>query len=375
MLDDPSPFVRESAVRIAGYFGYTECRDAVFARVEDSDEAVAAAALEHLPYFDDEGALEVLGAALASGTARTRSAAAHALGAIPGQASQKLLQLAVADAEPWVRYFAAISLGRLGDPRALTTLERLVQSDPAPQVGVAAIEAVGAIGGESAVQILGPLAADPTDRGHTAVRVLGQVSAPGALEALQAALRSPDSLRRQIAVEALASFRTLSAVETLRWTASGDADPVVARESLAGLAAISTQSAPVGRAAVQAIVACLNEPARRADALTTLSRLQPAAIPWLAEALEADDPATRRGVVEALGRISHPAASASLRMALSDGDAVVRRHAVAALSRIGTRGLAKVLSKLAQHDPAPPVRQAAAVALHRQTDQGYAGDA
>ena len=113
-------------------------------------------------------------------------------------------------------------------------------------------------------------------------------------------------------------------------------------------------------------MACLSEPDRRAETLATLGRLAPPAIPWLAEALGADDPQIRRGVVEALGRLSHPAASAYLERAMSDGDAVVRRQAVAALSRIGTLGLTRRLSVLAQTDPAPIVRQAAAAALNRQ---------
>jgi hypothetical protein len=47
--------------------------------------------------------------------------------------------------------------------------------------------------------------------------------------------------------------------------------------------------------------------------------IAPAAIPWLAQTLEADNPDVRRGVVEALGRMSHPTASAFLQRALEDG--------------------------------------------------------
>ena len=52
---------------------------------------------------------------------------------------------------------------------------------------------------------------------------------------------------------------------------------------------------------------------------------------------------------------------------MTDGDAVVRRQAILALARIGTIGLTRRLSALAQTDPAPEVRQAAAAALSRQT--------
>jgi HEAT repeat protein len=52
---------------------------------------------------------------------------------------------------------------------------------------------------------------------------------------------------------------------------------------------------------------------------------------------------------------------------MGDTDAVVRRQAVAALSRIGTFGVARQLSILADSDPSPIVRQAAAAALQRRT--------
>jgi HEAT repeat protein len=367
MLDDTNPRVRESAVKIAGYFGYADCTDAVLERCGDADESVRSAALEHLPYFDDPRAIDALAAALASGTPRARAAAALGLGALPGANTPAILQRAVDDPDSWVRYFAVISLGRLGDPATLGTLGRVAGTDPAHQVSVAAVEAIGAIGGDEAVQILEPLiAADPGDRGHAAVRVLGRVRSSGSLKILKAALRSADPRRRTAAVEALAACDAEGAVEALQWTAAGDGDAAVARAALDGLGVKSAGPAPTGRQAVQAIVACLSEPGRRTETLTTLARLPPAAIPWLAEALAADDPQIRRGVVEALGRLSHPAASAYLQRALADGDAIVRRQAIAALSRIGTLGLTRQLSALANTDPAPAVRQAAAAALNRQ---------
>ena len=115
-----------------------------------------AAALEHLPYFDDPRAFDALAHALEAGRPRARAAAAQALGVIPGAAAQDLLRRAIGDEEPWVRYFAAMSIGRLGDASTLDVLEEAARSDPAPQVAVAAVEAVGAIGGDDAVRILSP---------------------------------------------------------------------------------------------------------------------------------------------------------------------------------------------------------------------------
>jgi HEAT repeat protein len=366
MLKDESALVRESAVKIAGYFGYPECVDDVFALCSDPDESVRAAALEHLPYFDDPRAFDALARALEGGPPRARAAAAQALGVLPGAAAQELLRRAIADKEPWVRYFAATSMGRLGDASTLEVLGEAARSDPAPQVAVAAVEAVGAIGGDNAVRILAPLSADAGELGHAAVRVLGRVSTEDALDVLRKALRSDDAQRRRVAVEALTTSEKGEAVELLQWTAAADPDGEVVRAALDGLGAKANHDGVNGRLAVQALLGCVSEPERRSAALGTLARLTPAAIPWLAEALTADDPQIRRGVVEALGRLSHPAASAYLQRAMSDADAIVRRQAVGALSRIGTLGLARRLSTLAQSDPSPAVRQAAAAALHRR---------
>ena len=233
-------------------------------------------------------------------------------------------------------------------------------------MAVAAVEAVGAIGGDDAVRILEPLTVDPGELGHAAVRVLGRVRTADALDVLRKALRSDDAQRRRVAVEALTTSEHGETVELLQWTAAADPDGEVARAALDGLGAKANHDRVNGRLAVQALVGCVSERERRSAALGTLARLTPPAIPWLAEALTADDPQIRRGVVEALGRLSHPAASAYLQRAMSDGDAIVRRQAVGALSRIGTLGLARRLSTLAQSDPSPAVRQAAAAALHRR---------
>jgi HEAT repeat protein len=118
---------------------------------------------------------------------------------------------------------------------------------------------------------------------------------------------------------------------------------------------------------VRTLIGLLRESTCRASALDALARLAPAAMTELTAALDADDPIVRRGVVEALSRLSHEVASACLRRALADGDAVVRRTAVVALSRVGSRGVGRQFAVLAQSDPSPAVRHAAASALHRGT--------
>ena len=107
-----------------------------------------------------------------------------------------------------MRYFAAISLGRLGTSAPLQQLATRRANDPAPHVRVAAVEAIGAIGGDDAVGILKPLAAEDTgDSALAALRVLGNAQSDAVVPTLRDAVRSPDAARRLAAVEALAKLR------------------------------------------------------------------------------------------------------------------------------------------------------------------------
>jgi HEAT repeat protein len=370
LLGDDNPHVRESAVRIAGYFGYTSCVDDVIARCQDEHESVRAAALEHLPFLEDSRVFDTLRRALTSDTPRARAAAAHALGGVVAAEASAQLQKAATDHDTWVRYFSAISIGRRRDVSLLPLLERLATSDPARHVRVAAIEAVGAIGnagGEEALRILTPFAtADEDDLANAAVRALGRLRSADALAPLSQAMRASDPRRRAIAAEALTTTDHPGAVDLLRWTASADGDPDVARAAMAALSTLASGDGPSRRGAVEALAATTAEASRQNEAVRALARIPASALPWLAEHLAADQPDVRRAVVEALGRMSHPVASAYLQRAMEDGDPIVRRRAVTALLRLGTRGLSRRLTIMARTDPSEAVREAATAALARQ---------
>jgi HEAT repeat protein len=366
MLGEPDALVRESAVKIAGYFGYPESVDAVVARCADEAEAVRVAAIEHLPYFDDARALQIFTSVLEKDTPHARAAAAKALGALSGAPALLLLRKATGDSDAWVRYFAAGSMGHQSDGSALDILSLLATTDPAPHVRIAAIEAIGRIGGDRALEILSPLIADETEIGLAAIRASGSIRSELSVSALRDALRSRDAARRSAAVDAIAACSGPEAIELLQWTASSDEDGHVVQAALNGLGTIANRNTAASAGAVAALVSLLSDPERRSDAIEVAGRLAPSAIPVLAESLATDDPPVRRGVVQALGRLSHTVASAYLQRALSDADDAVRREAVRALSRLGTRGLTRRFAAMSETDFSPAVRQAAAAALSRQ---------
>lgn len=369
LLQDGDVHVRESAVKIAGYFGYASCAAALLDRCRDTDETVRAAALEHVAYFDDDRSVPLLIAALGQDTARARAAAARALAHSGRVDAVEALRRAIGDPDPWVRYFSAASLGRLADRESLPRLERMAADDHAPQVRIAAIGAIGQIGVASDAAAVPMLAsfieAADDELAVAAIQALGTVDSVPALEALRRALAAAPPARRVAAAEAIGRRHGAAAIELLQWTAAADTDVEVTRAAIGGLSRIGGGAGPHAAQAVAALAAVAGDPARRADSIAALAALSERTIPHLGGALESREPSVRCAVIEALGRQAHPTASAYVLGALGDEDASVRQLAVTVLARLGTRGVARPLADLADHDPSEGVRRAAAIALRR----------
>jgi HEAT repeat protein len=176
LLDDPDPNVRESAVKIAGYFGYPECVEPLLELCRDRDERVRRAAVEHLPFLEDERATPVLVGALRRETPKVRAAAAGALALAEGPEVSASLIEALGDEDSWVRYFAARSLGRLQVAESADALAGLARDDRANHVRIAAVEALGSIGGERATAAITPLLdSDDPDLARVAAATLGKL--------------------------------------------------------------------------------------------------------------------------------------------------------------------------------------------------------
>ena len=159
-------------------------------------------------------------------------------------------------------------------------------------------------------------------------RSLGGVDTPAALDSLRRALSAALAARRAAAAEALARRGSADAIELLQWTAAVDLESTVIRAAIDGLGRIGAGTTPHARAAMAAIAALAADPLRRAEVIGALARVPDAAIPRVGDALSSTEPAVRRAVIEALGRRTHPAASAYVLTALEDADPSVRQLAV-----------------------------------------------
>jgi HEAT repeat protein len=374
LLDAPDARVRESAVKIAGYFGYRECAEQLLLRCHDRDEAVRSAALEHAAYLDDDRVLPLLVSTLAHDTPRARAAAVRSLAHVSSPEVPPVLRGAAADADPWVRYFSVTSLGRQLDRESLPILAGAAQHDVHQPVRIAAVEAIGAIGGDAAADLLAPLTDAAVDEvSVAAITALGHTESARALGPLRRALTGGAAAQRVAAAAAIARWRDEPAVDLLQWTAAAATEPEVAGAAIAGLRRIGGATSPAAASAIAALAAVAGDPGRRADAVAALARLPVSAIPRVGEALSSRDPHVRVAVVEALGRLSHPIASAYLRAALDDPDAAVRRHAVVMLARLGSRGVTRSFAAMARTDPSDSVRRTAEAALRRSQIDGADG--
>lgn len=356
-LNDPDPHVRESAVQIAGYFGYPECIDKLIERCHDSDERVRRAAIEHLPYLDDERCLPILAEALLKDSQSVRAAAARAFSALE-QEALPYLQTALHDTDAWVRYYAIRSIKQRREQAAQAQVAQLARNDPSALVRIAAIETLGDIGDEQAIEVLqSALQGDDDDMARVAIAALGQIKHPNAVQPLLATLDATASLRRADALQALGKRSEEGISSSLVRFIERENEALVLSSAISALGQIGDQTA------IEALLAFSLKADYRELSITTLSQLPLESQTWIEQGLRHPDPIVRRNVVEALARSKRPNVSEQLCAALSDNDSSVRLAIVTALSHLGNQSAIQQLASLARSDNDPTVRQAAQLAL------------
>lgn len=356
LLQDNDPHVRESAVKIAGYFAFNECVTLLLERTRDPDEKVRQTAIELIPYLENGPVLATLVEALEKETPAVRAAAARALGQLESGLAYPYLLAALKDPDDGVRYYAARSIGWNGYPEAVDALSLMAVADPAHQVRIAAVEALGQIGGTRVVSILTPLAQDETigsDLMQATLTALGEIGHPDSLPPLLAALRSPDVERRMHAAKALGKRGGMEVEGALQSLAVRDTEVRVVQAAIEALAQLSTAEA------IEALVELTANPTRNQVCILALANLGEAQIEAIGRGLNHPNPKVRCAVVEVLTRLKHPRASELLMVALDDGDTSVRLAAVSALEHLGNRYAERKIAVLALTDPHPAVRRAA----------------
>jgi HEAT repeat protein len=355
----PEPRRRRAALRIISYFGYARGLDVLLQAMREQDERLRDAAIYGLPFIDDPRAVDALLEAARHDSERTRAAAMRALGQTEKDARiTSCLLGGLNDKDPWVRYYACQSLGKLNEEAAADAIVALADDD-AGQVRVAVVDALAHLHTESAMAALRRAAtSEDSDVRRAALLGLGVSKRMDALPVLLEAARTGDPATRLVALSAVAEYDAHETVPTLLRAA---ADPDESVRS----AAVGFLATRAGVAATQALVSLLGDPGLRDRVVSALALPAEGRIPGLLTALEAADEIVAPLLVAALARMQRADARAALLTALSSSSPAGRRAAAAGVAALGTVEAREALERTSVHDDDPEVRRACLLALSR----------
>lgn len=372
----------------------------------DANATVRVAAALTLGTMGDREAVPSLLGHLDDPSLEVRAAIVTALGRIGDDRAVVPLLGKVQDASVDVRRMAVRVLGDLGDARASSAL-MLALRDKANEVRVEAIDSLGRLGAADATSALAPLTQDrssPMVR-DAAVEALGRIATDAAVEAIMTALEQDDPYDERSVVRRALERVGSRVIPRLTVAMSQSSHPNVVSGATLVLGAVGTE------AQVPAIVGAMQRGQVPPQVgLRALSRVRSrSALPYVLELLDAPSLAVRRSAMEAaeslldpeqrdgrpvdpivarlsakglsveerisltrlLGKTGSPRASAFLSSMLEAGDLRLRLAAIAALGDIGAAGQDAVLLE-ALSDTEPSVRLASAIALSRASSPATA---
>ncbi len=326
----PEALVRIDAARRLGRFGEPHRAVAALAEALEAEEdpRVRPAILDALARRGDEGSVPRIAQRLGDLGREDRAAALRAIGAIGGESAVRVL----------------------------------VEWLPAPDVGEDAAAALIRIGAPAVPHVLRALRQPPA--AERAARVLGAIGDARATPALVGALEASPAGLRIAAIEALAALGDERAVPAVARSLSDSATPVVD----AALVALARLGGPE-LAPVLAEIADGGAPAQRALALLALVRTSPETAAPRVEAILADasaPAALQSGALRAI--VAHPAAAFVPALSAAARDPARRAEAADALARTpggaGMEALAALASEgglelelavgLRRHEPTLP---------------------
>ncbi|WP_426744500.1 HEAT repeat domain-containing protein [Myxococcus faecalis] len=355
----PDARLRRAALRIISYFGYPRGLEVLLSAMRDSDERLRDAAIYGLPFIEDPRAVDALLTAATHESERTRAAAMRALGQTQKEARiTSMLLGGLNDRDPWVRYYACQSLGKLNEEAAADAIVALADDD-AGQVRVAVVDALAHMHTESAMTALRRAAASAdADVRRAALLGLGVARRQDALPVLLEAASSEDAATRLVALSAVAEYEAPETLPALLRAASDRDDSVRS-------AAVGFLATRPGIPSTQALVSLLGDLTVRERVVSALALPMEGRLPGLLAALDAADEVTAPLLVAALARMRRADARAGLLQALETASPSGRRAAVPAVGALGTVEARDALERASLRDEDEEVRRACLVALGR----------
>lgn len=357
----PNVAVRRWSLRILSYFGFPGTLEVLLEAINDDDPRVQESAIQGLAFIEEPSAKDALLAATRHPSASVRAVGLRSLGqTVPDVRVEAALIRGLSDPEPWPRYYASQSAGKLRVEAAIDTLVRLL-ADPAGQVRVAAIEALSHFEGPVAEAALVERASSNEDDLRQAA-LIGLGIAHAGLPAVMNAVGSAEAATRLVAVSALASFETPE-VTALLLRAGTDADESVRTAAIGALA-----SRP-GPGATAALVSLLGSDKSNAALIReALAIPSPDRVAGLAQALAAAHDELAPLLTAALARMRTPEATAALIDLLGRGSESARKAAAVTLGGVGTSETLTALRAAVTDDPSVEVRRICAAILNSPLD-------
>ncbi|RZA09274.1 MAG: hypothetical protein EOP11_02265 [Proteobacteria bacterium] len=355
-LKSEKPLVRRSALRILGYFGDDSATEAMLEALQDEDARVRETAIQALPYLEDPRAEAALMVVCESADPRLRAQAMRALSNLTAKdaAGPKLIE-GLKDADPWVRYYACQSLGKIVYQAAVPEVAELL-GDPAGQVRVAAVEALSHLKGDAARAAMRAAAAsEDADVARAALLGLGLLGSLYDLPALEAAANSPDTATRLIALAALNQFSSSAVLPTIAAALSSTEEQVRAT----GFSLLQARPDPE---ATSILIRALDGP-EEAAARAALLTPSPGRLPGLLAALETCGDDRAHALVGILAKLTGSAPRKALFSAMALHNPAARRAAANLLGLLQDSEAREHLADAAENDPDQGVRAICALAL------------
>lgn len=256
-----------------------------------------------------------------------REAVAEGLGVLRDPQGVPTLIRLLGDEVPDVKRDAVVSLGKIGDARAVRPLLDVALQEPLFRF--TAGEAIAKIGKAAVPVLLQILQEDDAGRTLEAIIVLGRIKDPSAAEPIAAMLNHRFTIVRSHAVESLGLIGDpKSATPLIRMLS--DPDAIVRAQTAAALQKVGDKRAVPG------LLKLLTENdldvcTRAAATLGELGERQ--AAPGLLPLLERPEPEVRCAAADALGKIGDEMAAEPLTQLFYDSDETVRLKAVSAFRK------------------------------------------
>lgn len=239
-----------------------------------------------------------------------------------------VLEGLLTDEDGHVRSAAALSIAKLGDPRAVERLKELL-ADPYEDVQEAGVHALSSLSDSLKTEdIIGMLKSEESVLRRNAACLLGNMKASAAVEDLGFALKDEDVSVRKAVVEALASIGNEEAVRHLT-LALTDEDPDIR------ISAVMSLGVTHGGGVLDSLIILASDRDSyvRAAAARSLGMMaDKKAVASLIGLLEDGWAFVVTTAIEALGKIGGDDAKGAIAGMLSSPDEEIRRTAIMALS-------------------------------------------